>query len=126
MADVPGQYGIVQASPEQVILADPDTIITWDVRFFDSVWGDPLWAGVSAVKAGRVFLSPTAPFGWIDRPPSVNRVIGLKWLAGLFYPDRWAGDLRSETAAFYKLWYHVDLGEAELDRLLVWAKGGHP
>ena len=35
-----------------------------------------------------------AVFGWIDRPPSVNRMMGLKWLAGLFYPDRWSGDLR--------------------------------
>ena len=45
------------------------------------------WQGVDAVRAGRVYLSPTAPFGWIDRPPSLNRMIGLKWLAGLFYPD---------------------------------------
>ena len=40
-----------------------------------------------AVREKRVYLAPTAPFGWIDRPPSLNRVIGLKWLAGLFYPD---------------------------------------
>lgn len=126
VADVPGQYGLVQASPEQVIVADPDTIITWDSTFYDRVWDDPLWAGITAVREGRVYLSPTAPFGWIDRPPSVNRMMGLKWLAGLFYPDRWEGALRSETAAYYKLWYHVDLSDAELDRLLEWASGRAP
>lgn len=126
VADVPGQYGLVQASPEQVIVADPDTIITWDRTFYDRVWTDPLWAGITAVREGRVYLSPTAPFGWIDRPPSVNRMMGLKWLAGLFYPDLWDGDLRSETAAYYRLWYHVDLGDAELDRLLEWANGRAP
>lgn len=126
VADVPGQYGLVQASPEQVIVADPDTIVTWDSTFYDRVWDDPLWAGITAVREGRVYLSPTAPFGWIDRPPSVNRMMGLKWLAGLFYPDRWEGDLRSETAAYYKLWYHVDLSDAELDRLLEWASGRAP
>ena len=126
VADVPGQYGLVQASPEQVIVADPDTIITWDSTFYDRVWDDPLWAGITAVREGRVYLSPTAPFGWIDRPPSVNRMMGLKWLAGLFYPDRWKGDLRSETAAYYKLWYYVDLSDAELDRLLEWASGRAP
>jgi len=126
VADVPGQYGLVQASPEQVIVADPDTIITWDSTFYDRVWEDPLWAGITAVREGRVYLSPTAPFGWIDRPPSVNRMMGLKWLAGLFYPDRWEGDLRSETAAYYKLWYDVDLSDAELDRLLEWASGRAP
>ena len=44
--------------------------------------------GRGAVREKRVYLSPTAPFGWIDRPPSLNRVIGLKWLAGLFYPEQ--------------------------------------
>ena len=126
VADVPGQYGLVQASPEAVIVADPDTILTWDRHFFSRVWVDPLWQGITAVRAGRVYLSPTAPFGWIDRPPSINRMMGLKWLAGLFYPDRWSGNLREDTAAFYKLWYHVDLGEAELDRLLEWASGRAP
>ena len=126
VADVPGQYGLVQASPEQVIVADPDTIVTWDRTFFDGVWKDPLWQGIAAVRRGRVYLSPTAPFGWIDRPPSINRMMGLKWLAGLFYPDLWPGDLRRETHAFYKLWYHVDLGEPELDRLLEWAGGRAP
>lgn len=126
VAEAPGQYGLMQASPEQVIVADPDTIITWDGIFYDRVWDDPLWAGITAVREGRVYLSPTAPFGWIDRPPSVNRMMGLKWLAGLFYPDRWGGDLRGETAAFYELWYHVDLNDADLDTLLEWASGRAP
>ena len=126
VADVPGQYGLVQASPEAVIVADPDTILTWDRHYFSRVWVDPLWQGITAVRAGRVYLSPTAPFGWIDRPPSINRMMGLKWLAGLFYPERWSGNLREDTAAFYKLWYHVDLGEADLDRLLEWASGRAP
>lgn len=126
VAHAPGRQGLVQASPEQVIVADPDTIVTWDPIFYDRVWTDPLWAGIAAVRQGRVYLAPTAPFGWIDRPPSVNRMIGLKWLAGLFYPERWPGDLRDETREFYRVWYQVDLSEAELDRLLEWAKGRAP
>ena len=126
VADVPGRYGLVRASPEQVIVADPDTIVTWDRAFYGRVWKEPLWQGIAAVRRGRVYLSPTAPFGWIDRPPSINRMMGLKWLAGLFFPDLWPGDLRAETRAFYKLWYHVDLGQAKLDRLLEWAGGRAP
>ena len=126
VANAPGRYGLVRASPEQVIVADPDTIVTWDRTFYDRVWREPLWQGIAAVRRGRIYLSPTAPFGWIDRPPSINRMMGLKWLAGLFYPDLWPGDLRAETKAFYKLWYHADLGEAELDRLLEWAGGRAP
>ncbi|MDX5361839.1 MAG: iron ABC transporter substrate-binding protein [Alphaproteobacteria bacterium] len=121
-----GRRGLVRASMEQVILADPEVIVTWDRNFHDAVWKAPLWAGVQAVRAGRVYLSPTAPFGWIDRPPSLNRIMGLKWLAGLFYPDRWDGDLREETRGFYQLYYHVDLADEDLDRLLEWSKGRAP
>lgn len=117
--------GLVRASIEQVIVADPGTIVTWDRTFFDRVRGDPLWSGIAAVREGRVYLSPTAPFGWIDRPPSINRLIGLEWLAGLFYPDRFPVDLRRAARDFYRTFYHVDLSEAELDRLIEWASG-HP
>jgi iron complex transport system substrate-binding protein len=115
--------GIVDVSIEQVIVANPDTIITWDPVFYRSVWNDPLWAGIPAVTGKRVWLSPTAPFGWIDRPPSINRIIGLKWLSGLFFPDRFDFDLADETRRFYKLFYHVDLTDDELNRLIEWASG---
>jgi iron complex transport system substrate-binding protein len=75
------------------------------------------------VTGKRVWLSPTAPFGWIDRPPSINRIIGLKWLSGLFFPDRFDFDLADETRRFYNLFYHVDLTDNELNRLIEWASG---
>src|SRR5262245_29969529 len=88
VAEAAGQKGLVRMSMEQVIAADPEIVITWDRNFFGKVYDDPLWAGIKAVRDKRVYLAPTAPFGWIDRPPSLNRAIGLKWLAGLFYPGR--------------------------------------
>ena len=118
--------GIVQVPIEQVVVWNPDTVITWDRTFYESVWTDFYWQGVDAVAKERVYLSPTAPFGWIDRPPSLNRMIGLKWLAGLFYPEHVNQDLREVTRSFYDLFYHVDLTDAELDRLLRWAEGRAP
>ncbi len=118
--------GLVRASMEQVIVANPEIIVTWDRNFFSSVFDDPLWQGVEAVREGRVHLAPTAPFGWIDRPPSLNRIIGLIWMAGLLYPDRWQGDLRAETRAFYELYYHVRLDDPALEELLEWAEGQPP
>lgn len=127
VADAPGQKGIVRASIEQVIVANPDTIITWDRNFYDMVFKDPLWAGIEAVKRGRVYLSPTAPFGWVDRPPSLNRIIGLKWLARKFFPDPFDnGDFHETVREFYKLFYHVELSKAELERLLEWSEGRAP
>ena len=118
--------GLVQVPIEQVVVWNPDTVITWDRNFYESVWTDFYWQGVDAVAKERVYLSPTAPFGWIDRPPSLNRMIGLQWLAGLFYPDHLDQDLREVTRSFYDLFYHVDLTDAELDRLLQSAQGRAP
>ena len=111
---------------EQVILANPEIILTWDRNFFERVGKDPLWAGIRAVREGRVYLAPTAPSGWIDRPPSLNRVIGLKWLAGLFYPDAPGPDLRQTVREFYGLFYHVEPSDTELDVLIEWSKGRAP
>jgi iron complex transport system substrate-binding protein len=118
--------GLTQVSPEQVLVANPQVIVTWDRNFFDKARNDPFWQGFDAVRNGRLYLSPTAPFGWIDRPPSLNRLIGLKWMAGLFYPDKWNGDLGEESREFYKMWYHVDLSDEQLNRLLEWADGNPP
>ena len=116
----------MRASIEQVMVADPEIIVTWDPEFDARVREDPLWAGVTAVREGRVHLSPTAPFGWIDRPPSINRLIGLRWMARLLWPDRWEGDLAEEVRALYDLYYHVALTDAELVRRLRWSDGAPP
>jgi iron complex transport system substrate-binding protein len=118
--------GLVQVSIEQVLAVDPEIIATWDPIFFERVFDDPLWATVTAVRERRVYLSPTAPFGWIDRPPSMNRMMGSRWKARLLWPDRWPGSLRDETRDFYRLWRHVALSDDELDRLLAWSEGRPP
>jgi iron complex transport system substrate-binding protein len=110
--------GIVDVSLEQVLKWDPDTIITTDAAFPAAVKADTAWAGVDAVKRGRIYVSPSLPYGWIDLPPSLNRLLGLQWLAGLFFPDRYKIDMRTEARAFYRLFYQVDLSDAQLDRLL--------
>lgn len=120
--------GIANVSPEQLLLWNPDIIVTWDRNFHAKVMkgNDPLWQGLKAVQQGRIYLAPTAPFGWIDRPPSINRLIGLPWLANIFHGDRFAFDIREDTRAFYKLFYHVDVSDADLQTLVAWADGKPP
>ncbi|MFT6669305.1 MAG: iron complex transport system substrate-binding protein [Afipia broomeae] len=120
--------GIANVSPEQILAWNPDIIVTWDRNFHDKVakGGDSVWQGLKAVKDGRVYLAPTAPFGWIDRPPSVNRLIGLRWLANLFHGARFPFDIRQDTRAFYRQFYHVDVADSDLDTLIAWADGKPP
>jgi iron complex transport system substrate-binding protein len=35
-----------------------------------------------AVRDGRAMIAPSLPFGWIEEPPSINRLLGLAWLCG--------------------------------------------
>lgn len=113
-----GRRGLVRVSIENLYLAVPDTILTWDADFYRSVWSNPLWQRITAVAKRRVYLSPVLPFGWIDRPPSLNRLIGLQWLLHLFHPERVQGDLTREVRDFYRLYYHVDLDDQALRSLL--------
>ena len=110
--------GLANVSIEQVLLWDPDVIITIDQDFAAGVANDPAWAPISAVRAHRVHLSPKQPFGWVDFPPCVNRLIGLRWLAKILYPDLFPEDLRPLTRDFYSRFYHVTPDDAQLDRVL--------
>jgi iron complex transport system substrate-binding protein len=114
--------GLVTVSLEQILQWNPDTIITTDAGFPAAVKADTAWAGVDAVRRGRIYVSPSLPYGWIDLPPSLNRLLGLQWLAGLFFPDRYNIDIRAETRNFYKLFYGVELTDPMLDRLIAGSK----
>jgi iron complex transport system substrate-binding protein len=114
--DTPG--GLANVSIEQVLLWNPDIIVTIDQDFAATVLSDPAWAPVAAVRARRVHLSPKLPFGWVDFPPTVNRLIGLWWLAKILYPDLFPEDLRTLTRAFYTRFYHVTPDDAQIDRVL--------
>jgi len=89
--------GLANVSIEQVLLWNPEIIVTIDHDFAANVLSDPAWAPVAAVRARRVHLSPKLPFGWVDFPPTVNRLIGLWWLAKILYPDLFPEDLRPLT-----------------------------
>jgi iron complex transport system substrate-binding protein len=110
--------GLATVSIEQVLLWNPDVIITIDQEFAANVRNDPAWAPVKAVRDGRVHLSPKVPFGWVDFPPCVNRLIGLSWLAKLLYPDLFREDLRALTRDFYARFYHVTPSDTQIDRVL--------
>ena len=112
------QGGLANVSIEQVLLWNPDVIVTIDQDFAASVRSDPAWASVKAVRDGRVHLSPKMPFGWVDFPPSVNRLIGLWWLAKILYPDKFPEDMRALTHDFYTVFYHRTPSDKQIDHVL--------
>lgn len=117
----PGQTPV---SIEQVREWNPDVIIANRMKkddpesFRDYVLNNPEWGNIKAVNERRVYDIPKQLNNWFDRPPSANRIIGLKWLASLLYPDYVKLDMKSETKNFYKLFYHYDLTDQEVEKLL--------
>ncbi len=112
------QGGLALVSIEQVLVWNPDVIVTIDQDFAANVRNDPQWAAVAAVRAGRVHLSPKLPFGWVDFPPSVNRLIGLWWLAKILYPAQFPEDIQALTRDFYTRFYHMTPSDADIARVL--------
>jgi len=129
VAAVPKQqgYGYTPVSMEQVLGWNPDVIVAgYDFssspgEFYLSVWNNDMWKMVKAVKNREVYEAPHWPFGWIDRPPSVNRIIGIRWVANLLYPDVFHDDMRAATRQFYSTFYHRTLTDAELNQILATA-----
>lgn len=115
-------YGMTSVSLESVIKWDPEVIIAWD----DVIRGgadelirtDKDWENISAVKNGRVYTMPNAPFAWCDRPPGVNRFLGVQWVANMLYPDLYDVDMVEETKKFYSKLYWTDITDDQAKSLL--------
>jgi iron complex transport system substrate-binding protein len=113
-----GRGNTANASLEQVIAWQPDAIVTVDRAFSQGVKSKAGWNQVRAVAENRVYLAPSLPWGWIDAPPSLNRLIGLSWLLATFYPGEARINLRVDTRSFFELFYGMTLDDSQLDRLL--------
>ncbi len=111
---------VVQVSAEQLIIWNPDYIILTNEGGYDSFLAqDSPFKDLKAIKENHIFIIPEGPFNWIDRPPAMNRILGIKWLGNLIYPEKFNIDIRSEAKTFYKLFYNYELNDTELDQLLL-------
>ncbi len=124
--EMKGGMGRSQISPEQLMIWNPDVIICCHDQGFSQIDNtlsgikeDPRLSEVKAIRENRVYEVPYKPFNFMDRPPSINRLIGLVWLTDLIYPDLSPFDLKNEIRDFYTLFYRIDLSEEQLDDILL-------
>lgn len=109
----------IQVSIEEVIKWNPEIIITTDKNFYKNVYNNPEWSNIKAVKNHQVYLSPSSPYKWFDRPVGANMLIGLPWTAKVIYPEKYKDlNLSSETKEFYKDFYHIDLSDDDIKKIL--------
>jgi iron complex transport system substrate-binding protein len=101
---VSSTYGMEKISMETILLSDPDVIVAMEDSFASSLKTNPQWKNLRAVKSGHVLTVPTVPFNYISRPPSLARLMGIRWLIHTFYPDLIA-PIDQEKKRFEKLFF---------------------
>ncbi len=120
-----GDGSRVQISLEQLLAWDPDVIVVNGEpksnmsggTAAEEILNNPDLATLTAVKNGKVYGAPNAPFSWVDRPPGPNRIVGMRWLSGLIYPEYLNYDVDEEVREFFRLFYHVDLTDEQLTQI---------
>lgn len=116
---VQGGMGMSTVSMEQVLEWDPEVIITSSPTFYASVYSNSSWNQVTAVKNKRVYLCPQGPFKWFGQPTGANMIIGIPWTAKILYPDKFQSlNLTSEAKEFYSEFYHYDLSDDDINKIL--------
>ncbi len=102
---------------EQLLKWNPDVILFAPGSVYATVGSDATWQQLDAIKNGTYYEVPEGPYNWMGSPPSVNRYLGMIWLAKLLYPDLATYDLYEETAKYYELFYHCKLTREQFNEL---------
>ena len=113
-----GHPGMEQLTEEQLLDYDPEVIIVWLKEAYERITkkngiATPLqsvavsWEKISAVKNNRVYQIPVEPFSYFDRPPCFMRILGLKWLLSICYPEIYKKNFEEEKAQFLKLFFEI-------------------
>lgn len=113
-----GDYrGLAKVSLEQLMAWEPELIISQDPAFIRHIRQDPVWGTLAAVRNQQVYWLPNKPFGWIDSPPGINRLLGMSYLRLLLS----GADEQAKQALvkdFYRDFYHSELSGEQAANLL--------
>ncbi len=118
---LPGK-GMTSVSIEQIYAWNPEYILVWSGNFdsmssYKEIKQNKLWSDLNAVKQNKVIQVPWRPFGWIDRPPGMNRLIGYMWLSNTLFPEEMNIDIVKSSQEFFRLFYHYNLSHEEAVQL---------
>ncbi len=102
---------------EQILLWNPDYIIFAPQSVYAHVAEDETWMTLEAIQNGNYCEVPFGPYNWMGFPPSVQRILGMLWMAKVLYPEAADYDLYTECAKYYSLFYHCELSQQQFEAL---------
>ena len=103
---------------EQILNWNPDVILFAPGSIYASVGTNENWQTVTAIKNGTYYEVPMGPYNWMGFPPSVQRLLGMTWMAKILYPDAADYDLYTEVSTYFQLFYHCELTQTQYDALV--------
>ena len=103
---------------EQILAWDPEFIIFAPNSVYDAVAEDETWQSMQAIQNGNYVEVPFGPYNWMGFPPSVQRYLGMMWMAKVLYPEAADYDLYEEVHNYYDMFYHCDLTEEQFSALV--------
>ena len=102
---------------EQVIVYNPDTIITHTEEGREKILSNSAFKSLKAVKTGQVFTVPSGIHIWTAR--SAETALCPLWLAKVLYPELFKDiNIEQKTREFYKRFYNYELNDSELKEIL--------
>lgn len=117
VARAAGRAGLSQVSLENLLQWQPDIILTQEATTWRHITQDPRWRAVDAVAKGKVLLLDGLPFGWLDAPPGINRLAGLRRLHGWLDPQIQT-TLQADLTRYSTLFWHTPLSSQRYAELM--------
>ena len=94
---------------EQILNWNPAAVIFAPSSIYSTVADNENWQTIPAIRDGRYYEVPMGPYNWMGFPPSVQRILGMQWMAKVLYPDAADYDMYETTQTYFQLFYHCDL-----------------
>ena len=97
-------------SPDVIVMTGPDGTAA-------KLRADKSWQSIEAVAKGRVHQFPGLPYSWGARPPSVNRLAGVIWMAYVLPGRALDAAFFDDVRGFFRDFYHLELTDEQIRRL---------
>ncbi len=113
-----GIRGIGQTIPAEDLLQwRPEIIITLTPEVRERLLDMDSLKTLPAIRDGRVYVNPRGLYSWGVR--SADEALQTLWAAKTIQPERFSDlDLPAEIRAFHREFYHYELSDLEIERML--------
>lgn len=94
---------------EQILNWNPSFVFFAPGSIYSTVADNENWQTISAIKDGKYYEVPMGPYNWMGFPPSVQRILGMQWMAKVLYPEAADYDMYETARTYFEMFYHCDL-----------------